>query len=580
MALSTLATPGVYIQEISTLPPSIAALSTAVPAFIGYTETGPKNSPVRITSLLDFEATFGRAYSEIYTVKINADGTVAIDTTATSISPYILYYHLQMYFGNGGGPCHIISVGHYDHTPLPSITVGDFYTAGDSTKGVPVAEEVDEVTLLVAPEVAELSNSADIRSVYDGMLAQCDKLKDRFAIFDVQDTNNPSADAALFRNSQISANFLKYGAAYYPSINTILKRRYFGDDVIIDDLRTPAVYGSEPNDRLSTILGGLGVHTTFAVTNPPAASDTIAITAFSTSATLNAGDDFLDAGTDAEIAASIVSAINNHPTLSLVVRAQLDSASPDKLFIVTRIGSGTAGDLTVTVSNAATWTTPTVLVYTAGSANSQDTLMYTSIINLIGREVLNLNSSATMAGIYASVDSSRGVWKAPANVSIANIIGPDFQITEAQQGGLNIDATSGKSINAIRSFVGRGTLVWGSRTLDGNSNEWRYVPVRRLFTFVEESCKKATEFVVFEPNDKSTWLRVQGTISNFLTDLWKQGALAGSKPDQAFFVRVGLGETMTAQDILEGKMIVSIGMAAVRPAEFIVLQFMHKLQEA
>ena len=86
--------------------------------------------------------------------------------------------------------------------------------------------------------------------------------------------------------------------------------------------------------------------------------------------------------------------------------------------------------------------------------------------------------------------------------------------------------------------------------------------------------------MVFEPNDMNTWLRVKGTISNFLSDLWKQGALAGAKPEDAFFVRVGLGETMTAQDILEGKMIVSIGMAAVRPAEFIVLQFMHKLQEA
>jgi hypothetical protein len=153
-------------------------------------------------------------------------------------------------------------------------------------------------------------------------------------------------------------------------------------------------------------------------------------------------------------------------------------------------------------------------------------------------------------------------------------------LTEEDQAYLNVDAGSGKSIDAIRNFTGRGILVWGARTLDGNSNEWRYINVRRLFIMAEESCKKATEFVVFEPNDKNTWIRVKGMISNFLTGLWRDGALAGDKPDQAFFVRVGIGETMTAQDILEGKMIVVIGMAAVRPAEFIILQFEHKLQEA
>jgi uncharacterized protein len=95
----------------------------------------------------------------------------------------------------------------------------------------------------------------------------------------------------------------------------------------------------------------------------------------------------------------------------------------------------------------------------------------------------------------------------------------------------------------------------------------------------EESCKKATMFSVFEPNDMNTWLRMKGMIGSFLNTLWRDGALAGAKPEDAFFVKVGLGETMTSQDILEGRMIVVIGMAAVRPAEFIILQYSHKLQE-
>src|SRR5690606_17988716 len=140
--------------------------------------------------------------------------------------------------------------------------------------------------------------------------------------------------------------------------------------------------------------------------------------------------------------------------------------------------------------------------------------------------------------------------------------------------------TTGKSINAIRSFTGKGILVWGARTLAGNDNEWRYVPVRRFFNMAEESIKKATEQFVFEPNDANTWVRVRAMIENFLILQWRAGALAGAKPEQAFYVRIGLGQTMSAIDVLEGRMNVEIGMAVVRPAEFIILKFSHKMQEA
>jgi hypothetical protein len=178
------------------------------------------------------------------------------------------------------------------------------------------------------------------------------------------------------------------------------------------------------------------------------------------------------------------------------------------------------------------------------------------------------------------VDRDRGVWKAPANVTVASVIDLDQTFTDAEQGLLNVDPTSGKSINVIRSFTGRGTLVWGARTLAGNDNEWRYVPVRRLFIMIEESAKKASAFAVCEPNDATTCLKVKAMIESFLYGLWERGALAGSKPEAAYFVHVGLGTTMTTQDILEGRMIVKIGVAAVRPAEFIIIEFSHKLQEA
>jgi phage tail sheath protein FI len=193
---------------------------------------------------------------------------------------------------------------------------------------------------------------------------------------------------------------------------------------------------------------------------------------------------------------------------------------------------------------------------------------------------LKLPPSPAIAGIYAKVDAERGVWKAPANVGLNAVVKPTIEYTNTTNDELNVDPTAGKSVNAIRPFVGKGTLVWGARTLAGNDNEWRYVSVRRLFIFVEESTKKATEQFTFEPNDANTWVKVQAMIENFLTTQWRAGALQGVKPEHAFYVALGLGKTMTPLDILEGRMIVEIGMAAVRPAEFIILRFSHKMAES
>jgi hypothetical protein len=188
--------------------------------------------------------------------------------------------------------------------------------------------------------------------------------------------------------------------------------------------------------------------------------------------------------------------------------------------------------------------------------------------------------SGAIAGVYAFVDGARGVWKSPANVSLSAVLAPVVPFDDADQEDLNVDVNAGKSINAIRAFTGRGTVVWGARTLAGNDNEWRYVSVRRFFNMVEESVKKSTSFAVFEPNAAPLWTKVKSLIANYLIQKWRDGALAGATPDEAFFVKVGLGETMTAQDVLEGRMNVEIGMAVVRPAEFIVLKFSHKLQES
>jgi len=204
--------------------------------------------------------------------------------------------------------------------------------------------------------------------------------------------------------------------------------------------------------------------------------------------------------------------------------------------------------------------------------------MYANIIKGVSNTLTTCPPSGAIAGIYALVDGTRGVWKAPANMSLAGVIEPTYYFDTDDTDNLNVDAVAGKSINAIRAFSGKGTLIWGARTLAGNDNEWRYISVRRFFNMVEESVKKSTYWAVFEGNDANTWVKVRGMIENYLTQKWREGALAGATTKDAFFVRCGLGVTMNAQDILEGRMNVEIGMAVVRPAEFIILKFSHKLQ--
>ena len=204
--------------------------------------------------------------------------------------------------------------------------------------------------------------------------------------------------------------------------------------------------------------------------------------------------------------------------------------------------------------------------------------VYANILQAIRSTGYTLPPSGAMAGVYASVDRDRGVWKAPANVSL-NAVSKVAKMLDSTLEDLNMPS-NGKAINAIRSFRGQGILVYGARTLAGNDNEWRYIPVRRTFLMVEESVKKATEAFVFEPNDANTWQKLRGMVEAFLIGIWRDGGLAGAVPADAFFVKCGLGSTMTADDILNGKLIIEIGMAVVRPAEFIILRFSHKMQES
>ena len=221
--------------------------------------------------------------------------------------------------------------------------------------------------------------------------------------------------------------------------------------------------------------------------------------------------------------------------------------------------------------------------------NSADTLvldntlrtispLYKTILNSIKEAINILPAAAAMAGIYTLVDNTSGVHKAPANISMYGVTSPTIPITAENQEDLNLPI-NGKAINAIRTFIGKGILVWGARTLDGNSQDWRYINVRRTMIMLEQSIKSAVENYVFDPNTAQTWVKIRTSIENFLTLAWRSGALVGNTTGDAFEVHVGLGITMTPQDILEGLLRVLVRVAVSRPAEFIEITFEQKLQE-
>ncbi|MEM7371647.1 MAG: phage tail sheath C-terminal domain-containing protein [Bacteroidota bacterium] len=189
---------------------------------------------------------------------------------------------------------------------------------------------------------------------------------------------------------------------------------------------------------------------------------------------------------------------------------------------------------------------------------------------LVNKQGISVPPSGAIAGVYAHIDQKKGVWKAPANVSLRGVDGLSHFLNFSQQTAAN-SSSDGKSINIIAELAGKGILVWGARTLAGQDIEWRYVPVRRLGLMIEESLYRGLEWVVFEPNDEPLWTQVQASVTNFLTQLYRKGAFQGSKASQAFFVKCGLGETMTAQDIADKKLIIQIGFAPLRPAEFVVI---------
>ena len=204
---------------------------------------------------------------------------------------------------------------------------------------------------------------------------------------------------------------------------------------------------------------------------------------------------------------------------------------------------------------------------TAGYDSKMAALYYPwiEVMNPLTKRPMMVPPSGHVAGVWCRVDGTRGVHKAPANEVILGANGLGFQVTHAEQGGLNK-----VGINCIRSFPGRGIRIWGARTLSSDP-EWRYINVRRLFNYVSESIMEGTQWSVFEPNDQMLWMRLTRVGAGFLMRTWRSGALFGATPDEAFYVKCD-AETNPPEVVEAGQVICEIGISPVKPAEFVIFR--------
>ncbi len=522
MNLANIQSPGVYINELSAFPNSVVPIATAVPAFIGYTPQAMyegksySNVAQKITSFADFLAFY--CYPD----------PAAPASPAKQYSPE--YYLVQQKTKPIDPDYMIIDGAYYSVLPDPNTVYylynsikmfydnggGDAYIVSVGTYGAPSKSAMTPGTQLVNPNVKLGDLTAGLQLLLNEQeptMYICPEA----TLLSVAD-NGTLMETMLLQCTETQTAMCLFDVIGGRNPDPIL----YTQDILAFRNNT-GVLGLDYGAAYYPFIGTTTMQTTdIDYTN-------------------------LFGGDTKQLAPLLNSATNPNP-----VAAQ----------ILANIASPAGSPLTVAQ-------------YHNSLLNASKT--YITIINQVLAGANILPPSGAMAGVITNTDNQVGPWQAPANVSIVGASSLPISLSESQQANLNIDAISGKSINAIRFFNGIGILVWGARTLEGNSQDWRYIQVRRTMTFLEQSCKLACHPYVFQPNDKNTWEAVKSMIGSFLTSVWKNGGLMGATPADAFSVNCGLGITMTGDDVLNGIMTVVVKVALIRPAEFIVLTFQQEM---
>jgi len=584
-------TPGVYVTELAAFPSSIVGVATAVPIFIGYTETArdpTSNEPlylqaVPISSIAEYHRYFGSGFDARGIVGVGTATASDFEATSSngatiSSAAYVvgtsedaahatsfaarfnLYSAMQLFYANGGENCFVVSVGNYAGTQSP--TPGDAIapvTQVALQAGIAVAADARGPTMLVAPDACLLAtvkpdgsyDASGYAAVAVDMINQAGTLQDRVAILDLPGALIPSswdyagmqaqANAFYAAIAPAAGNF-SYGACYGPALQSSLLTR---GDILYTNLSGTAGTVALMNNLLTTQLLGL---------YPP---------------TIDANGRTVYSANFQTIAAHIAAAFPVGATVT---------ASPDTE-PATITGTTADPPLLVSVPNDSRCAPPG----TDADIKALDQYLLNAVpllgtIQQILADKLNVvPSSGALAGIWTQNDAQRGVWNAPANIALNGVTAPKVPLTDAQQGDFNMPL-NGNAIDVLRSMVNRGTVVWGARTLDGNSLDYRYIQVRRTLIYIQQSITQALEQYVFAANDGVIWATVTAEISSFLTQLWQAGGLMGDKASDAFTVQCGIPTTMSGLDVLNGYMIVNVTLQMIHPAEFIELTFKQAMQ--
>lgn len=519
--MSTYLTPGVYIEEVPSGSASLSAGATAIAAFVGFTEKAPTDDPADPDGLKPRLVTSWTQYEKLYG-----------GFTEGAMLPHSVYG----WFLNGGSSCYVVRVAHNRPSQEPGQLA---LPAADRAIGTALqftsVGPADGLSVAVTPNEPVVEDGddepADPQPVFDLSVMQDGEVVESYSGLTFSGDNDVV--------STLTENSSRVQVATEVDLDAAL-------DAMLA-MPKPGVYQLEPAPRepvqvrAASFAGSESKR--HGINGLTVAEDaTMVLVPDLVTAATNE-----DGSIDLGMWKSVQTALINHCELQSNRVAVLD-APPG-----------------MDVQQVKEWRSAVAMYDSAFAAMYYPWIKVDNPIGTNGNSEILVPPSGHMAGVWARVDESRGVWKAPANEIIRGALDVERPITKAEQGMLNPIG-----VNCIRPFGTRGIRVWGARTLSSDS-EWRYVNVRRLFNTIEDAIISGTQYVVFEPNDQRLWAGVTRTVSSFLRGMWRDGALMGESPEQAFFVKCD-AENNPPESVDEGKLIIEVGIAPVKPAEFVIFR--------
>jgi len=520
----TYTAPGVYVEEVPSSQKSLSAAATAIAAFVGFTARGPQDDasdpegakPRLVTSWMQFEQLYG-GFQEGCMLPLSVYG----------------------YFQNGGTVCYVVRIPNTVASGEPSQAA---LPAADRSIGdaIEVSSIEPDADLAISIERVDTSEDDEGPAPFNLLVLEADQVVEEYPLLTITPGDQNVETVVNASSTRVKVKLQLDSAVDLSAMVDILK---------------PGTYPLEKTAAQMVPVTGkkfTGSETQRSGINGLAIADEV---------TMVIVPDLVTAATqeDGSINLALWKSVQN----SLISHCELQG---NRLAIL----DAPPG---MSVQEVKEWRSDDAMY------DSQFAALYYPWIKVENPAGSNGNSevfvppSGHIAGVWARTDETRGVWKAPANDTIRGCLDVERPITSVEQGLLNPIG-----INCIRPFGTRGIRIWGARTLSSDS-DWRYINVRRLFNMIETTIMDGTQYAVFEPNDVQLWEGVTRTLTGFLTGLWKSGALFGTSADQAFYVKCD-AETNPPESIDEGRLVVEVGIAPVKPAEFVIFRIAQKKQIA